>query len=180
MMPGLNWADAAIFIVLAIATFKGFRRGFVRELGGLVAIAAGLIAPWYYNGSADAQIEAATKFSAGAAHVTGMVLTGIFAYVVVIVLAAILNRIAKLPILGTINALAGAAAGLVKGAIFCWVVLFIALFFPLTPPIRTALHQSVFAGFVDGVNAFVDLAIVNVIPSFAKAYVLPIFAGHHV
>lgn len=179
MIAGFAWPDIAIVILIGLTTFKGFARGFVKELGGLVALIAALIAPWYYNGSADAAIESATKFAAGPAHVVGMALTGIFAYVIVIVIASILNRIAKLPVLGTINAIAGAIVGFVKGAVFLWVVLFLALFFPLTPQIRTTLHQSHLVPLLAQFNGFVDVAIANSVPSFARPYLLPFLSGHH-
>ena len=53
-----------------------------------------------------------------------------------------LGTIAKLPLLGLGNAIGGAFIGFAKGAILLWLVLFIALFFPLSPDIRDGLHQS--------------------------------------
>jgi len=35
VIGGFVWPDAAIAVVLALAAFKGFSRGFVAELGGL-------------------------------------------------------------------------------------------------------------------------------------------------
>jgi uncharacterized membrane protein required for colicin V production len=178
VIGGFAWPDVIVVLVLAAAAFKGFSRGFVSELGGVVALAAALIAPWYYNGSADTQIEAYTKLGSGPAHVTGMVLTGIIAYVVVFVAASILKRLARLPILGTGNAIAGAAAGLAKGAILVWLIVFVALFFPLTPPIRTSLKAARFVPYFTIFDGAVDTAIENTIPAFTRPLLDPFFARH--
>ena len=179
MIAGAAWPDLVIIIVLAIATLKGYARGFVSELGGAVAVAAGLIAPWFYNGSFDAQIEQVTKLGPGSAHVVGMFAIGLIAYVGVLILARVLGRIAKLPLLGIGNALGGAAIGFAKGAILLWLVLFIALFFPLSPDIRDGLHQSRLAPYLVTYDAQVDGAILATIPWFARPFVLPYFKRHH-
>jgi uncharacterized membrane protein required for colicin V production len=177
-VTGSAWPDVVIVMILAVGAIKGFSRGFVAELGGLAAVAAALIVPWYYNGAADGQIESLTKLAAGPAHVAGMILTGAVAYVVVIVLASILGRIAKLPLLGTGNAIAGALAGAVKGALLVWIVLFVALLFPLTPPIRTALHQSRLVPYFTEFDGAIDVALARAVPSFARPLFGPLFDPH--
>jgi membrane protein required for colicin V production len=178
MIGGFAWPDVIIVLVIAIAVFKGFSRGFVAESGGAIAVAAALIAPWYYNGALDEQIVRYTKLAAGPAHVAGMILTGIAAYVVVLIAAAILGRIARLPILGIGNALAGAIVGLVKGAIVVWIVLFVALFFPLTPDIRASLRASYFVPYFTQFDGIVDTTIQRTIPDFARPMASPLFAPH--
>lgn len=175
MIGGFAWPDLIIVLVLAATTFKGFSRGFVRELGGALAIAAALIAPWYYNGAADGQIEAVTRLGSGPAHIAGMVLTGIVAYAIVLAIASMLNRIAKLPILGTGNAIAGAVVGFAKGALFVWFALFVTLFFPLDPTIRASLHDARLVGYFTQFDGPIDAAIENAVPSFARPLVAPFF-----
>lgn len=179
MIGIVAWPDILIVVVLAIATWKGYTRGFVSELGGAVAVAGALITPWFYNGSFDPQIEATLKLGPGSAHVVGMFATGLITYVVILIVARLLGRIAKLPLLGLGNALGGAAIGFAKGAILLWVVLFIALFFPLSPDIRDGLHDSKLAPFLVTYDAPIDDAILSTIPWFARPFVLPYFKRHH-
>lgn len=179
MIGGFAWPDAAIVAVLTIAAFKGFVRGFVAELGGLAALAAALIAPWYYNGAADAAIAHYAKLGTGQAHVAGMLLTAVFAYAVVAIAAGFLRRIARFPILGTGNALAGAIAGLAKGALLIWLVLFIALLFPLTPTIRDALHASHLAGYFTSFDDPAVRAIESAVPPFLRPLVDPFVSRLH-
>jgi len=179
MIGNVAWPDLVIITILAIATVKGYARGFVSELGGDVAVAAGLIAPWFYDGFLDAQLEGTFKLGPGSAHVVGMFVIGLIAYVGILILARVLGRIAKLPLLGLGNAIGGAAIGFAKGAILLWLVLFIALFFPLSPDIRDSLHQSRLAPYLVTYDAQVNGAILGTIPWFARPFVLPYFRRHH-
>ncbi|MBV8583969.1 MAG: CvpA family protein [Candidatus Eremiobacteraeota bacterium] len=180
MIGGVAWADVAIFAVLALTTARGYGRGFVRELAGMVALAAAAIVPWYYNGVLDGPIHEATGVVLPIAHLIGMAASSIVAYVIVMAIGAVLGRVKKIPVLGFGNALAGGAVGLVKGAVLIWIVLFVALFFPLTKSVRASLHASQLAPFFVSSYAPVDLAIENTIPLFARPFVMPIFNRHHV
>ncbi len=179
MIAGIAWPDVVIVIVLGIATFKGYSRGFVSELGGAVAVTAALVTPWFYNGSFDAQIERLAGLGPGSAHVVGMFVTGLGTYVLILLAARLLGAIARLPLLGIGNALGGALIGFAKGAILLWLVLFVALFFPLSPDIREGLHQSRLAPYLVSYDAPIDDAILSTIPWFARPFVLPYFRRHH-
>ena len=60
MIGGIAWADIVIFAVLAVTTYRGYVRGFINELAGIVALIAGLVVPWYYNGILDTPIHQIT------------------------------------------------------------------------------------------------------------------------
>jgi membrane protein required for colicin V production len=175
---GLAWPDVVIVVILAIAILKGYARGFVSELGGAVAVTAALVTPWFYNGSFDPQIEQLFKLGPGSAHVVGMFAVGLITYVGILIVARLLGKIAKLPLLGFGNALGGAVVGFAKGAILLWLVLFVALFFPLSPDIRDGLHQSWLAPYLVTYDAQIDDAILSTIPWFARPFVMPYFRRH--
>jgi uncharacterized membrane protein required for colicin V production len=177
---GIPWPDLVIALILVIAAFKGFSRGFVSELGGAVAVIAALITPWYYNGAFDGWLESVIHLGPGSAHVVGMFLCGFFTYAIVLAIAWVLNRFAKLPILNIGNSLGGGAIGLAKGAILIWLVLFVALYFPLSTDIRKDLHDSHFAVYFTEPDPQIDRAIESIIPWFAKPALWPYFHRHHV
>lgn len=179
MIAGVAWPDVVIAIVLAIAAYKGYSRGFVSELGGAVAVTAALVTPWFYNGSLDPQIEGVTKLGPGSAHVIGMFGTGLLTYIAILIVARALGTIAKLPMLGLGNAVGGACIGFAKGAILLWLVLFVALFFPLSPDIRDGLHQSRLAPYLVTYDQPIDDAILSTVPWFARPFILPYFRRHH-
>jgi membrane protein required for colicin V production len=173
MNGSLGWPDFVIIVVLALLTLRGLLRGFVAEVAGVVAIAAAFCAAWFYNGAAD-PIFQQFHLDPGVAHVAGMVLAGAVAYFVVIFIAALLRRIAKLPLLGTGNAIAGAAVGAVKGIVVLWIALFIALLFPLTQQIRADLHRSRLVEILTSQNQFVDGVIYTGLPDPMKPFVKPL------
>ena len=179
MIAGIAWPDIVIAIVLAIATYKGYSRGFVTELGGAVAVTAALVTPWFYNGFLDSQIQAITRLGPGSAHVIGMFGTGLLTYVLLLIVARLLGAVARLPVLGIGNAIGGAFIGFAKGAILLWLVLFVALFFPLSPDIRAGLHDSRLAPYLVTYDAPIDDAILSTIPWFARPFVEPYFRRHH-
>lgn len=178
MIAGVAWPDIVIGIVLAIAVYKGYARGFVSELGGAIAVTAALVTPWFYNGNLDTQIEGITKLGPGSAHVVGMFATGLATYIVILVVARLLGTIAKLPVLGLGNALGGALIGFAKGALLLWLVLFVALYFPLSPDIRDGLRQSRLAPYLVTYDQPIDDAVLSTIPWFARPFVLPYFRRH--
>lgn len=180
MIGGFAWADIAIFVVLAFTTYRGYARGFIGELAGIVALVAAFVVPWYYNGVLDGPIHGTIGVALPIAHLIGMAISGVTAYIIVLVVASVLGRVRKIPVLGLGNALGGAAVGLIKGAILVWLVLFVALFFPLTVPIRSSLHQSRLAPFFVAYDANIDRTVMAAIPGFALPLVLPFFKRHHV
>ena len=179
MIAGIAWPDILIVVILGIAVYKGYSRGFVAELGGAVAATAALITPWFYNGAFDPQIEQLLKLGPGSAHVVGMFATGIGTYAAVLVVARLLGAVAKLPLLGLGNALGGASIGFAKGAILLWLLLFVALFFPLSNDIREGLHLSRLAPYLVAYDAPIDDALLSTIPWFARPFVMPYFKRHH-
>ena len=174
------WPDLVIGAIALIAGIKGFRRGFVKELGGAVALFFSILTPWFYNGALDGAISGVTHLGPGSAHVIGMSLTGLITYAVLIAISMVLDKVARLPILGIFNAAAGAAIGLAKAAIFCWLVLYVALFFPLSPDIRADLHKSSLAATVTQWDPTIDGALYSTLPWFAKPVAEPFFKRHRV
>lgn len=174
MNGSIGWPDIVIIAILVIAAIKGFARGFISELGGVVAVFLALAVPLYYNGMADTLLQHAFKLSRGSAHITGMVLTGLIIYVIIIALLRLLARFTTLPVLGAGNAVGGGVVGIVKGAVLLWVVLFIALLFPLSQQIRTDLHKSHLVVILAQENARIDDTIYGKLPDMIKPFVKPI------
>ncbi len=176
----LGWPDFMIAAILAIAAFKGYKRGFISELSGAIALTAALITPWYYNGTMDTWLQVQFKLGQGSAHVCGMFLTGLATYAIVIGIAMVLNTIAKLPFLGLGNALAGAAVGFVKGAVLLWLLLYVALFFPLSKDIRADLHASPLVAYFVAPDKHIDDTVLGMVPWFARPFLRPYFKRHDV
>jgi membrane protein required for colicin V production len=174
----LVWPDILIGAILLVALLKGYKRGFVMELAGAIALLLSFITPWFYGGLFDDVFRHLLGLGPGSAHVVGMFTVGIGTYVAILLLARVLNMVTRLPVLGLGNALAGGAIGLLKGAAVLWLVLYVALFFPLSPDIRTDLHRSVLVQAITQPNKRVDDAIIASLPGFARPLMRPVFARH--
>jgi uncharacterized membrane protein required for colicin V production len=169
----IGWPDIVIVVILALATIRGLARGLLAELGGIVALIAAIAAAIYYNGMLDSGLEHLLKINPGEAHLTGVVVSGLVVYCVMILLVWFIPRRLKLPVLGLANAIAGGAVGLAKGAILLWVVLFVALLFPLSHQVRSDLHRSKLAGVLAQENKRVDDAIYAKLPAVVQPFVQP-------
>jgi uncharacterized membrane protein required for colicin V production len=165
---GIAWPDLAIGAILAYSTFAGWRRGFISELTGAVALFAALLAAFSYRGSWDARIESVTHLAGGGAHIAGLLLAAAIAYLCVYAVGFVLERAAKLPVAGTINGMLGGVVGLGKALVFLWIVLYVALWFPLSDEFRAVLHRSALASAITMPNELLDGAIHRSFPWFQR------------
>ncbi|HKU67406.1 MAG TPA: CvpA family protein [Candidatus Baltobacteraceae bacterium] len=176
----LVWPDILIGAILLVALLKGYKRGFVMELAGAIALVLAFVTPWFYGGAFDTPLQQWAHLAAGPAHVVGMFAVGVLTYVAVMLIARAINLVMKLPVIGLSNALAGGAVGLFKGLLGVWIVLYVVLFFPLGREVRSDLHRSALVQLITQPNERVDDALIGTLPSFARPVLHPAFARHRV
>jgi len=174
----MTWPDVAIGFVVLFGGLKGFKRGLINELTGAVALAFGIAAAFAYAGTWDGFVHAWAHLGAGSAHVIGMVLYAFVAYGIIFALGRALATVAKLPFLGTANALLGIVVGVVKATVFAWAVLYVALFFPLTRDVRDALHRSQLVALLQRPNGSLDANLRASLPWFVRPYAAGLFERH--
>lgn len=170
----LGWPNIVVGVILILGALRGYANGLLAELGGIVAIVAAFAAAIYYNGMLDTEFEHALRMNPGEAHLTGVVVTGLVVYGVIVLFLRLISRPLKLPVLRLANAICGAAVGFAKGAILLWVVLFVALLFPLSHQVRGDLQRSTLVTILARQNKRADEAIYAKLPSFMQPYVEPI------
>ncbi len=174
-----RWPDLIIGGIALFFAWKGARNGFVRELAGPVALVLAVIAAFRYPGSLDADVTNVTHLGPGSSHVIGTVLFAIIVYALVTMLAWLIGRIASLPGIGLVNGAAGALVGAAKALFAAWAVLYVALFFPLTPDLRTDLHASPLVQLLTTPDAGIDATLHGVMPPFVGSLLEPAFEQHH-
>jgi len=174
------WPDIAIGFILLFTTLRGLKRGMVAELTGLVALGFGIAAAFAYTGAFDAFVRAHGHLGAAPAHVIGMLAYAGLAYALVYALGAALSSIARLPILNVANALLGAAAGLIKGAVYAWAILYVALLFPLPGDIRGDLHRSALVAALQTPDRWFDAQLRDKMPAFMRPFGEPMLDHHGV
>ena len=174
------WPDLVICLILLLGAFRGYTRGFVAELTGALALAAAIFAAFVYPGIWDKPLGDATHLGAGSAHVIGMLIFAAIAYVLVLYVGSLLGKVAKLPLLGLVNKILGAAVGFGWAAVFVWVALFVALYFPLSKDLRSDLGRSALVQVFEQPNGEIDTFIKKSLPWFAKPFSNGIFRRHRV
>lgn len=176
----MTWPDIVILALAVLAALKGFKRGFIGELAGAVALIAALLLPWFYNGAFDGAIDALTHIGRAPSHVVAIIGIGVATYIAVLIVARLFSALARAPVIGTLNAVAGAGISLLKLALFLWLLLYVALFFPMPGDVRHDLHRSRGVALLTQPNRMVDDKLIATLPSFARPYVQPFFVRHRV
>jgi uncharacterized membrane protein required for colicin V production len=166
--------------VVLLFALKGWKRGFVAEIGGFIALAAAIWAAFQYRGVLDEPVHRYLGVNEGSAHVVGMIVFAGVVYVLLLLISGVLSRIARLPIIGLGNSAAGAVLGAVKAAVGIWAILYVALFFPLTRDLRGDLHASRLVALETSPNAQIDGMLKATMPGFVRPLVQPLFWRHHV
>jgi len=176
----LAWPDLVIGALLLLGALRGYSRGFVMELTGALALAAAIVAAFLYPGIWDKPLGDATHLGPGSAHVLSMIIFAAIAYAAISYIGRLLSRIAKLPVIGLFNAILGALVGFAWAAFFVWVVIFVALWFPLSKDLRADLHKSYLVAVFQQPNGEIDTFIKKSLPWFAKPFSNGIFGRHKV
>ena len=176
----MAWPDVAIGLALAFGLWHGWRRGLIAELTGTLALVASLASGFVYPGMWDTFVRTHTHLGEGSAHVVALLSYSAVTYAAVYALGAVLGAVARLPVLGTANAALGATLGFVKTAAFAWLVLYVALFFPLSRDLRGDLHRSRLVAMLEGPNARLDGTLRRSLPWFMRPFSQDVFARHHV
>jgi uncharacterized membrane protein required for colicin V production len=176
----MSWPDLVIGAIALLFALKGWKRGFVSEIGGFIALAAAVWAALRYPGTLDPYAKAYLHLGEGSAHVVGMIAFAMLVYVALLVMSALLSRFAKLPIVGIGNGIGGAGIGIAKAALGVWIVLYVALFFPLPTDLRADLHRSYLVAVETSPNTQIDGIVRDMMPWFVRPFMGPLFAHHRV
>ena len=142
----LTYLDFALLAIIGFSVIASVIRGFTRELAGLLALVIGvLLGLWFHGAFASILMEyisspeIARLVSFGAIFL-GVVIVGGF-------VGSAAAKLLQVTGLSLFDRLAGAAFGLLKGCLFCAVILFAMLAFtPGDPP--AALTRSIVAPYV--------------------------------
>lgn len=114
----MNWLDWVLLAVFAIAAFKGFSRGFIVEVGSLVALVAGV---WAGVHVSDRVVDAIGLETESAA--LAFLVTFLLVLLVVHLIAKLLTAMVDLAQLSLPNKLSGIGFGVLRSAFTMSIVL---------------------------------------------------------
>lgn len=152
----MNWVSIVIALVIALATWRAYRNGFIRELVGLCALILAVpIAGIFYDDMYPkvhpiVDSDAAANLISFLSILAGVVVGGQ-------VVAYLLREAAQALNLGWADRVAGAAFGLLQAVVLCQVVLIALIAFP-RPDIRADVDDSALArALLDGTPLLVAI-----------------------
>lgn len=139
----LNYLDFALLTIIGVSVLASLIRGFTRELAGLLALIVGVLLGLWFHGS----LASALTQYIPSPDIARMVGFGMIFFGVVILggfVGSAAATVLQVTGLSLFDRLAGAVFGIVKGCLFCAVILLVMLAFnPGGPP--AALSKSMVA-----------------------------------
>ena len=123
----MNWLDIVILVALAIAAVMGLKMGLIKAVLLLAGIIVGVVLAGHFSGPLGERLTFIS--SEGVAKVVAFAVIMLAVLAVAAIAAALLTWAAKVVMLGWVNRLGGAVAGLLLGALFCGALLTMWVYF---------------------------------------------------
>jgi len=117
----MNWLDIVILVVLVIAAVMGLRMGLIKAVLLLAGIIVGVVLAGHYSGPLGERLTFISSEGVAKGVAFAVIMLAVLAAAAIA--AALLTWAAKVVMLGWVNRLGGAVAGLFFGALFCGALL---------------------------------------------------------
>jgi membrane protein required for colicin V production len=166
----MNWLDVVLVIIVAGSIVTSFRKGFSREIIGMVAVVLAIVLGIWFYGMAGALFLPYLS-SPAAAHLAGFVV--VFGGVLLLgaLVSAIVGKFLKVTGLSIFDRLLGAGFGLVRGLLIAVsLILGIMAFSNNGHPPSSVVHSRTAPYVVDGARVVASLAPHEVREGFRKTY----------
>jgi membrane protein required for colicin V production len=166
----MNWLDILLAIILLVCTVRGLRRGFTRQIIGIVSVVVALIAGAWFYGIPAAWIAPHVKSpmlaSAGgfAAVFLAVMLVGGF-------VSAVVQRFLKFTGLSIFDHALGGGLGLLRGLLVCTAIVMGAMAFTRADEPPQAIVESRLAPYISHASQVVaSMAPHDLKEGFRKTY----------
>ena len=139
----MGWIDLAVFALLALAVFLGFRKGLVQEVVGIAALAAAFVAAVVFHRTAASLLRGlAPGVPAELAPTLGFMAVFLAIFLAITAAGWLLSKIIRATPLDLADKLGGMAVGLLKGALVISVLLLLLAMVPLPKDFSDRLDRS--------------------------------------
>ena len=125
----INLLDLIILIPLLLFAFNGYKKGIIIEVTTLAALLLGIYAALFFSDYTANLLTGSFNISKEYLNIIAFVATFIGVLLLVMILGRILEKVVNLLMLGIINKLAGAAFGILKGALLLSIIIFLINYF---------------------------------------------------
>lgn len=175
----MTWPDILVLVTLIVAFWGGYRNGVVREFIDLGSIILAWIAAGATAGTLSAGIGPAWHLQPATAHLIAFWIIFLTVFVALRALGFLAERVSKLPVMRVASGIGGGFIACVKAVLILWLVLFVALFFPIAPDVRDALRNSRSVPVIELLDRPALAIIEGSLPWFARQVAHPILKRHH-
>jgi membrane protein required for colicin V production len=121
----MNFFDVLILGFLALFIINGFRKGFIISLASLAALILGIYLAVHFSNYVQDILQKNLHPSQTSLPILSFILTFVAVVILVLIVAKIAEKVMDVVGMGFINKLAGALLGLLKGAVFASIILYI-------------------------------------------------------
>ena len=175
----MTWADGLVALTLAVAFWGGYRSGMVREAIGMIALVAAWALAGASAGSMTPAMQAVLRVSPAAAHLAAFWLLFLFVFAATRAAGWLAERITAKPVLRVVNRIGGGMVACAKGVLALWLVLFVALFFPVAPEVRSTLRASPSVDVIETLDGPAYAMLTASLPGRARPFVRAFLNRHH-
>ncbi|MBC5824232.1 MAG: CvpA family protein [Candidatus Eremiobacteraeota bacterium] len=174
----MTWIDLLVAFTLGIAFWGGYSAGLVREVIGVVALAAGWAFAGLLAGTLASAFPPTWDLSGAIAHLVAFWTLFLVAFAAVRVAGMAAERLANLPLLKTLSGMGGGLVGAAKAAGLLWLLLFVALFFPIDSNLRRMLAASASVRAIESLNRPAIAMIERALPKPARPFARLVLRRH--
>ena len=125
----MNWLDFSIIAFIAVVALTAFRRGFIREFLGLIAVVAGVIIAGLFHDDVAISLETLTGETTWA-HISTFLAIFLAISIIGWIISLVLRSTVDLFVLGWADHAAGAIFGIIKSVIIIQAAMVIFVFQP--------------------------------------------------
>ncbi len=175
----MTWADGLVFLTLAVAFWGGYRSGVVREAIGMVAIIVAWALAGAFAGSMSPALEQGLGLSPASAHLAGFWLLFLFVFGVTRAAGWVVERFTGKPLLKVLSGVGGGIVACAKAVLALWLILFIALFFPIAKDVRVTLASSPTVKAIASLDGPAYAMLTASLPPRARPFAHLVLDHHH-
>jgi len=175
----MTWADGLVGLTLAVAFWGGYRAGVVREAIGMVAIILAWVAAGAFAGTMSPALQNILGLSPASAHLVGFWLLFLFTFAAARAAGWAFERVTAQPVLRIASGIGGGIVACAKAVLLLWLILFIALFFPIANDVRTILKRSPSVEMIEALDRPAYAMLTASLPPRTHAFVRMFLDHHH-
>ncbi|HFB62053.1 MAG TPA: CvpA family protein [Bacteroidetes bacterium] len=142
----INLLDILLLIPLLWFGYNGYKKGLIIEVASLAAFILGLYFAFYFSDFTAGYLKQYFEIQPQYMAAVSFIVTFVGVIIIVLALAKLLEKFINILMLGFLNKLGGAVFGILKGALFLSILIFIINYFDTGRSIikPQAARQSIF------------------------------------